>query len=422
MWRWSKHTRIRLRKNEAGSAAPIFGLCLMSIMAVVGATIALGMDTRAGQQLQVTADASALGGATVFLNHTSPKAQDRLMAAREEAERLATNNSNYELRDLNVDAVTEDAYGQHTRLAVELEFKPVNYFANFAGSNASAPMRRLAIAEATWGFPLCVLTLEQEKTGLVIKDQGELISDGCVIWSNSKGSESMAFEAGRAEAKAFCAAGDIQKDIKAQVSPAPESGCQSLPDPLKGFDVPLAGVCDKMETRVIKIGSTRLTPGIYCGGLEVKARNVKFEPGIYHVRAGGLKIDAHGVIDAAGVTFIFDGEIDKVEIKGNSGLNVIAPTEGPTAGIAFAELKGLLNKEKDMKVEGMLNVEGVIYMPSYDIVVKKTGGGRTRSPYLQVVANSLEVSDRGSLAIDFDMSKTDLPLVIEPRREARLVQ
>ena len=70
----------------------------------------------------------------------------------------------------------------------------------------------------------------------------------------------------------------------------------------------------------------------------------------------------------------------------------------------------------------MLNVEGVIYMPSYDIVVKKTGGGRTRSPYLQVVANSLEVSDHGSLAIDFDMSKTDLPLVIEPRREARLVQ
>ena len=60
----------------------------MSIMAVVGATIALGMDTRAGQQLQVTADASALGGATVFLNHTSPKAQDRLMAAREEAERI----------------------------------------------------------------------------------------------------------------------------------------------------------------------------------------------------------------------------------------------------------------------------------------------------------------------------------------------
>lgn len=396
----------------------------MSIMAVVGATLALGMDTRAGSQLQATADAAALGGATVFLNHVSPKAEDRLKAAQHEASVLATSNSNYHLKDLDVAAITEDAYGQHTRLAVELEFKPVNYFASFVDKNATAPMNRRAVATATWGFPLCVLTLDESGAGLRVKDAAVLEANNCMVWSNSSDRRAMRFDGGTAKARAFCAVGEFDRRIGAHVEPQPETGCQPLPDPLKDLDVPVTGVCDNLSVDIIRIGSTRLSPGIYCGGLTVRARDVTLDPGVYYIRDGALRIDARGAVNAEGVTFVFQGHTGLIDIKGGSSLHITAPTEGETAGIAFAQIGStlplLLNRS--MRIRGQLDVEGVIYMPSYDIEISQSGGGRTKSPYLQVVSNSVELSGDGRLAIDFDMDETDLPLVIKPRREARLVE
>ncbi|MEM5516705.1 Tad domain-containing protein [Henriciella sp. AS95] len=401
---------------------PIFAISLMAILSLVGGTIALGMDSRSSNNLQHAADSSALGGATAFLHSDSPKAEERLKAAHEQARSLATQNTDYSLTELDVAAVTEDAYGQHTNLKVELQFKPVNYFAKLVGSKSTTPIRRRAVATATWGFPLCVLTLEPKRSGLTIKDQGQLEANNCIIWSNSDSRKAMDFKGGSAKTKAFCAVGDVDKDSRAQVDPKPEVGCQPLPDPLAGYEVPTSGICDSFSVDVIRIGSTKLSPGIYCGGLSVRARNVTLEPGIYHIRGGGLKIDARGELEAHGVTFLFDGLINKVEIRGGSGLKVTAPTEGETAGMAFAQLPSVVTRLPDMKIDGALNVEGVIYMPSYDIKIKKLGGGTTRSPYLQIVANSLEISDQGSLAIEFDMTQTDLPLVIKPAREARLVE
>jgi len=412
----------KIGRSVSGSTMPIFAISLMSIMALVGATIALGMDSRSGNKVQQVADVAALGGATAFLNSDTPKAADRLKAAEIQAKSLATNNSEYELADFDISAVTEDAYGQHTRLAIELEFDPVNYFSKLLKASATAPIRRRAVAAATWGFPLCVLTLEDRQVGLRIKDQGELAAENCIVWSNSDNKKSMRFDGGSAEAKAFCTVGDADRDSRAHVKPEPETGCEPLPDPLEGFELPVSGICDSLNIAVIRIGSTKMTPGIYCGGMNVKARNITLDPGVYYIRDGGLKIDASGTVKADGVTFVFQGLIGQIDIKGDSGLDIRAPAHGETAGIAFAELGGLLPSNRNMRIRGDLNVEGVIYMPSYDIEVSKDGGGHTKSPYLQIVANSLQVSGQGKLAIDFDMSQTDLPLVIAPEREARLIE
>ncbi|WP_084418050.1 TadE/TadG family type IV pilus assembly protein [Henriciella litoralis] len=412
----------RFAKATGGSTMPIFAISLMAILSLVGATIALGMDSRSGHALQQAADASALGGATAFLNTDSPKAEVRLAAARVQASALARQNSDYELADMDIGAVSEDAYGQHTRIEVELEFKPVNYFAKIAGGSATAPVRRRAVASATWGFPLCVLTLDENNPGIRIRDYGRLSAKGCIVWSNSSAGEAMKFDGGSADAKAFCAHGGYRRDAKASVSPLPETGCQQLPDPLKGYSIPLSGICDSTNANIKRIGSTRLQPGIYCGGLIIHARNVTMDPGIYHIRGGGLKIIARGALEAQGVTFILDNEVGNIDIKGNSGLNVVAPSTGPTAGMAFVELKGPFKHTKNFKIDGQVNVEGVVYMPSYDVSVRKFGGGTTKSPYLQVVANSVEISGRGSLDIDFDMSATDLPMVIAPEKQARLLE
>lgn len=416
------HPYHKLIENEHGSTMPIFAISLMAILSLVGATIALGMDSTSGNQLQSAADASALGGATAFLNSEAPKASDRLVLAQETARALAQRNADYALTALDVSALTEDAYGQHTQIAVELESRPVNLFSNFAGDYATAPMRRRSVAGATWGFPLCVLTLARDKEGLNISEFAELSADGCVIWSNSTSEKSMIFAGGRSTAKAFCAVGTTVVDSKSSVQPRPEEGCEPLPDPLAGYDLPVSPICDHKETIKIKLGSQRLTPGVYCDGLEIKARNVDFEPGIYVIRGGKIKIDAHGLVRAQGVTLLLDGDVSSVEIKSLSGLRLVAPPDGPSAGIALAQLPSLKKSEAELKVEGELNVEGVIYVPSFNVEFSKLGGGTTASPYLQLVANRLSMKGQAGLQINFDMASTDLPLVIKPAKEARLLE
>lgn len=406
---------------------PIFAISLMAILSLVGATIALGMDSRAGNHLQHAADASALGGATAFLNSKSPKAEDRLKAAETQAKILAGQNSKYAISDFEIDAVTEDAYGQYTKLAVELEFKPVNYFAKFAGDRSTTPVRRRAVASATWGFPLCVLALARSGPGITISGNGVLSAEDCIVWSNSDDRASMLFQGGDASSKAFCAAGQSRTLSRARVSPQPETGCQTLPDPLAGFDVPMDGLCDHVNLIANRKTSSTLSPGIYCGGIDLKARNVTFEPGIYLIRGGEFRINATQTVVAEGVTFLFDGALNRVDINGNSGLTIRAPTEGPTAGIAFAQLPSLFALTNGVlapqfTVKGELKAEGVFYIPAFDMTVLAQGAGDTTSPYLQLVVNRLKVQSQGALRVKFNEADTNLPIVIKPARQARLVE
>ena len=229
---------------RGGSTMPIFALSLLSIFALVGATLALGMDSRSGNQVQQAADAAALGGASVFLSSNSARAETRLEEARVHAKALAENNSDYKLADLEVDAVSEDAYGQHTKLAVELEFQPVNFFAKFTGNSTTAPIRRRAVASSTWGFPLCILALgASDGAGLAMKHFAALTAEGCIVWSNDTSSTSMKLDGGRARGKSFCAAGLVDRSHRASVIPIPEQNCQPIPDPLKDWTPPAPGKC-----------------------------------------------------------------------------------------------------------------------------------------------------------------------------------
>ena len=53
-------------------------MAIISLVSLVRAAIAPGLDSRAASNLQIRADEPALPGATAFINTASPKASDRL--------------------------------------------------------------------------------------------------------------------------------------------------------------------------------------------------------------------------------------------------------------------------------------------------------------------------------------------------------
>ncbi len=230
--------RFRYTSNTNGAAAPIFAVSLMSIVGLVGATLALGMDSRAASNLQSTADSAALAGATAFVSTNSPRVADRLNAASETASAITAGNSDYYITDLSIAPVTEDAYGQHTEIDVNLAFSPANPVANLIGRNATVEIGRRAVAVATWGFPLCILSLNEHDTGLSTSGNANLHAGGCIIWVNSDAHSAMDFSGGDAEAKYFCAAGRNRVSGGAQITPRPHEECNVIPDPLSDWSAP----------------------------------------------------------------------------------------------------------------------------------------------------------------------------------------
>ena len=227
--------------SDTGSIAPIFALSIAAIIGVIATTLALASDSKAANEIQYTADSAAIAGATAFATLETPKAEERLKQALKAAEDYAVANSSYTLVEIDLDAVVEDAYGQHTSIDVELEFQPANVMARVAGRSGNAAVRRRATAEAVWGFPLCALSLAGSGTGIGMEDTSRLEANNCLIWANSTASKSMNFRGGPTSARGYCSAGHvIGKNL---ATPTPEEKCDVIPDPLADWSPPSPGTC-----------------------------------------------------------------------------------------------------------------------------------------------------------------------------------
>ncbi|MEO1643317.1 MAG: Tad domain-containing protein, partial [Pseudomonadota bacterium] len=231
----------QFKSNTAASVMPLFVICLAAIVGLIGATLALSMDSKAATEIQMSADNSALAGATAFINVKSAKLEDRITEAEKLAKAYAEQTIAYRLADFEVLAKSEDAYGQTVRLAVELEFDPVNAAASIMGRNANVDIRRKAKAEATWGFPLCTLSLAKGGTGVTVAGEAELEANNCLVWSNARGRDSMHFTGGEMLSKYACTHGKYRKEGMSRVMPLPATDCRKIPDPLADWQAPLPG-------------------------------------------------------------------------------------------------------------------------------------------------------------------------------------
>ena len=231
----------RYFSSQTGSIAPIFALSIAAIIGVIATTLALAADSKAANEVQYTADSAAIAGATVFATLETPKADERLQQALQAAEDYAVANSDYTLVEIALDAVTEDSYGQQTKIDVELEFQPASIMARVAGRSGNASVRRSATAEATWGFPLCVLSLADGGSGVHAEGNASLNAENCIVWSNSLATNSMEFRGGRMEARSFCAAGGVVGSNRS--FPPAESECNAIPNPLADWKPVGPGTC-----------------------------------------------------------------------------------------------------------------------------------------------------------------------------------
>ena len=176
------------------------------------------------------------------------------------------------------------------------------------------------------------------------------------------------------------------------------TGATPINDPYAGTPVPSVGSCAGGYSTYPNINSTvNLSPGTYCGGLNVQSQaTVNLSPGTNIMNAGAFSIAGGATINGTGgVTIILTGSGSNyatVDIEGGANVNIVAPTSGTYAGLAFFQDPsapvGANNKFTGGSTQ---NITGAIYFPNQ--LASFSGNSATGGPTCtQLVALEIKIT------------------------------
>jgi hypothetical protein len=140
---------------------------------------------------------------------------------------------------------------------------------------------------------------------------------------------------------------------------------------------------------------------VFCKGLKLVAndKTLTLGPGIYVIDGDQFSINAGWTINATNATIYLTKkqatEFANLKVNGQIVFNVVAPTTGPTRGIAFMADPGTPTSSAiDFGGSSTLNVTGALYAPSTEISISGSNGS---SGCTQVVARSIVLNGSNTL-------------------------
>lgn len=178
-------------------------------------------------------------------------------------------------------------------------------------------------------------------------------------------------------------------------------GIPPTTDPLSKLPAPNLADYTLRSPSTLKISDTVvLKPGIYQGGMELSGQaNVTFEPGIYILDGGGIKLTGDASMTAKEVMLYNTGggSAEAIKLTGQGAVTITPPTTGTYAGIAIFQDRSV-TKRLELEGNGNLNVFGTVYAPSAQI--KLSGNGTTNTVGGAYICSTLDVGGNGTFTFD----------------------
>jgi hypothetical protein len=166
-------------------------------------------------------------------------------------------------------------------------------------------------------------------------------------------------------------------------------------DPYAHLKVPVSSGCTRTGYRLDRQKTATISPGIYCGGIEVTdGAKLHLEPGTYILDRGNFEVSGDGTVSAIGVTLILTSRPGSdggaIDIRARSTIEVTAPALGAAAGIPgiaiWADGRGLATTDT-LEGGSTQNINGAIYLPGRQ--VKYTGGSPSATRCNQLIARAV---------------------------------
>lgn len=359
------------KENVDAAVLPLAALAFPVVLGMVG----LGTDTSlwmsSKRSLQTAADAAVMA-AGWELAMDSEDYMD--FAALKEAQ-----NNGYEHGNGGVFTLTIINEGDDgTTIGVQLTQNADTFFSKIVFSD---PVKISAYAEATISGVsgnFCILALEEMDSGsLTTHGNVEVNAPDCGIAVNSSDDEALRMS-GNVDVTVSTVRITGDYDVSGSVNFVYDSistGVSPLDDPYEDLEVPEYEECGRGGGSLRVNSATTLSPGVYCGGLNISGNNdIEFEPGVYIIDGGDFKVSGSGELYGEGVTFILTGsgrDYAELDISGSRDIEFSAPLEGEDMeGVVFFQDRNAPNGNSNVnKLVGTSDIiiNGTMYFPSQEL-------------------------------------------------------
>jgi Flp pilus assembly protein TadG len=427
---WMRPLRAILR-DRSGAILIMMALLLPAFIVIAAMSVEVGRDYMMRSELQATADAAALAGASQLnVSASAVTTEATKFAARNMP--TATYDSVLKGADVQLglwDTTTKKftpAPGSDTnavRVTTRLSSANSNALKLTFGKIAkisSANVTAQAIALGTSTGTGCALALDptaSQSISLVLG--GQLNLDGCGVYSNSSSSSAISCDLFSSIVGPANAVGGVSAFLSNCGSPR-KTGAAASSDPYASVSGTPPANCTAQSVaarNALSSNHTALTlnPGCYASGIDIEnGSTLNLNPGVYYIESqfilAGTAFTATNLNATGGVTIVLDGTFPIFGgLSSFSGLNVniniTAPTSGPTSGIAMMSTKGTSSTVEEFFGGVTLTIQGAIYFPKQSFQLDAFSSVVSNS-CTQVIADKIAVRVVSSLKSDCNSSGT----------------
>jgi Flp pilus assembly protein TadG len=369
---------------------PIFGLMLPVLILFCGFSLDLGMLEWREQQMQSAADAAAISAELEAERGT----ENWVSLGQQDASQNGFTNGSNNTTVSVVQFANYGAYnGRYDGLQVTITQKIRTIFMGaLNGGYVTATAR--SVAQIT---PCVYLTGSTLQNYTFDGYSGDFKGDSCPFNINN----SVYTQYTSLAPEALNIAGPASSSsIGGYEWPTPSYNVPTVTDPLSYITEPtFSGTCNNTNYSLYNVSSnTTLSPGTYCGGLNITNSTATLSAGLYVITGGGTWYNS--TVTGTGVTLFFTsggGSADgKFNMSGNSVVTLSAPNTssgGSIAGIlVFTDRNWTHTNPQDVDIiNTTFTGDGIWYLPSTGLYINNSGVV-TGTNYFGIVADNMTIT------------------------------
>jgi hypothetical protein len=394
-------------RRERGSIIIFAALVIVVLLAFMGLSLDASYMYFHKRRMQTAADAGAIAGAQELLRKNTTAITDS--ARNDSALNGFTNGTNSISVAVNRPPVRGSHIGNTQYVEVIITQPQTTWFLHAVGANnATVSARSVA---GLGGAEACVYALNRDTSN---QNNGFFVNGtanstfNCGVYSNSN---FRAVGGGCVVATNVSYTGTYSNS-----STCAQTHDHGVPvvDPMSGlYTIPATSPCNHNNYKKTNGPAVTLTPGVYCGGIEIggSVPTATFSAGTYVLVGGGLKLTSSTVVTGTGVTFFntYPGtntnQYGAITINGSGTVNLTAPTSGPYKALLFYQDPRVpWTASNGSTIIGGANsvFQGILYFPTTDL---QYGGNSINdgsgAGYTLLIGYNIKVNGTAHVNADF---------------------
>ena len=399
----------QLLSDRSGGIAINIAVLFPVLCLIVGSAINAGIAINQKDRLQKATDSAALAAAKeLSLANAKTENVDAAVAAMVKQFVGANHDNPY-----NKGKIESTTRVNTTPLEIEVTAVQTIDLPFNIGFGASLETITTQSTARIVGKPnICVLGLDPSADGTIALEQkARVTGNDCAVFSNSDHTRGIKAKNSASLTASFICSRGGKDGGPGSFVPDPITDCPNFDDPLSGRPEPTAGSCTE-KNLIITAATRTLSPGTYCGGLQVHATSaVTLEPGVYIFKDGPLIVDGGSSLTGTNSGLYFTGALSSLNLAGDTHISLTAPENGEMAGLlVFASRSQPDGLSFRIMSDDARMLLGTIYIPNGELRVDANNPVADQSAYTAIVARTMRLYGGPHLVLNTNYNQTTIPV------------